>query len=364
MGKFSVKKVSKSVNKIKEAAKPVAQVAQTVTKPVAQVAQTATKQVAQVATKVAAPMAAVAAVAVKKSDETEKKLIAQIAEKNKRIQELEESLNTSKNSLNLSKETIAQRMVEINALKDEQDGLYNTLNTVQRKNENLSHNNSEMIFKSYAPIDENQKREFNVNIKKALEGFSLIPKKWKRRFKPKRKPSSAQPLNMIAGGTVPVLAYGANVIEDQQKSIRILNAELKNNNAALDFIDATNLTGVPYKYAVTANQNQLIDNQIATNKDLYTTDMRKTEYKTYKIEWLEFINKILFYLYYLIGFYCIFKIALNSQSIAMKVVFAMCIFIYPFVIGKIERVVLFIFNFLKSFLLGNAIDEVEGAVKH
>ena len=351
MGRFSMKKVGKSISK-----NPVSNA-------VAKAAVVSTAAVGTFATKsIANPVTTFATKSIANP-------IASVATKaaNDMVKGLENTIKETQNQLKLANNTINNQLSEMNFLKDEKDNISNTLNELYKKQALLSKNHADLIYKTYSPIDENQKQKFETKIAEVIEGnrvegFEInIPintKSWINR--PSKKVMREQVYgNMVSGGSVPLNVHKDNVIDEIAISAAIINSELQNANAALHLIDATNLTGIPYKFAVTANQNQLIDNQITTNKDSYTTDMRKTEYKTYKIEWFEYINKFLFYIYYLIAFYCIFKVVLNSQPIIIKAIIVVCIFIYPFVIGRIERGIIFVYNFIKAFLLGNAIDAVE-----
>lgn len=335
----------------------------TVNNPVA-----AIKSVAKVApvAAVISKASAVSNAVIGKPNSNEKKLRDEIDEKNKRIRDLENSLNLSKDSLKLSTDEINQRMEEINRLEEQRNTMTNTLKRVYKKKALLDDQHEDIIYKTYAPLNESQMKSFEDNIAKVVEGFTIKiprdPRQWGKKPKNNSKSGRAVAVAEIDGGSKTKNMYSDAVISTLTTTNAILSRELANNKAAFQMYDTTNLTGIPYKYAVTANQNQLIDNQISTNKDIYRTDMRKTDYKTNKIQWLEYINKFLFYTYYLIAFYCIFKVVLSTQPIIVRVIIVACIFIYPLIIGRLERGLIFVYTFIKSFLLGDAIDTVETPV--
>lgn len=374
MGKFSIKKVTKSVSKAATSvAKPIATVATpiaAVAKPIASVAPAITQIAKTVPVAELAKIVPAAAIvkAVSSAADTvaavpnliEQKLKAELDALTKRIKSLTDELNLEKLNNKLSIDTINQKMSEIQRLLDERDSLENTLNALREKEAQVSEDYADLIYKTYAPMNARDKQNFEDSVyenriyKTIDEGFSLKPKSWKK--KPKRKANDPL-LTDIEGGTKVINKYGAKVIARQKVATDSLLNTLDYNQALNEVLEATALTGLPYKYTITSNQNQLISTQIEKNTDIYRTDIRKTEYKTYKIQWLEFINKILFYVYYLIAFFCIVKLALNYQAIPIKLLIGACIFIYPLAIGKIEQILIFIYTFLKSFLLGDSIDK-------
>lgn len=242
------------------------------------------------------------------------------------------------NDVKLLQENIDKAKEEAATLKIQQNELKNTLNKTYKQNSDLAQSHADIIYKTYAPIK-------TENIKKKLlndvEGFSLMD---------------------VNGGSKPILKFASQYIDDQNIQLKITDAELKNNKAALDVIDATRLTGVSYKYATTVNQNQLIQNQIDTNKKAFTTDMRKTDYKLYKIQWFEFINMLLFYIYYIVGFYYVFKVVVSYRPVYLKIMFILPVLLYPFVIGNIEIYVIFIYEMMKAYLLGNVIDTTSSII--
>jgi hypothetical protein len=97
-------------------------------------------------------------------------------------------------------------------------------------------------------------------------------------------------------------------------------------------------------------QNDEIDAQTNMYQQQHSTDYKKSVYESESTAYLQIWYNYLFYIYYFIVLILFFYILMNGTLLETKhIIIIVVLFLFPFFIGPLEEVVLYIFSYVASF---------------
>jgi hypothetical protein len=115
----------------------------------------------------------------------------------------------------------------------------------------------------------------------------------------------------------------------------------------------TPLTGLEYSYVTVKGENNLIQNQIKDQKEVYSVDNQKVYYRSQQIINLKTITRRLFYVYFIlfIAFTAVI-IMNNSLTILSKILIIIVMGLYPYIIDSVIQLIVFLYNYLVATIQG------------
>lgn len=124
-------------------------------------------------------------------------------------------------------------------------------------------------------------------------------------------------------------------------------------NPKIDYLSTTDLDGMEYSYVAVKQQNKTLDSQIEDTADEYSTDFQKAKYVEEEMMSVKKRNAILFFGFYILFFIFAYAFFTGSDlSVSTKGGILAVIFVYPYVIGYVTRIVYFIYTFLSALFRG------------
>lgn len=123
----------------------------------------------------------------------------------------------------------------------------------------------------------------------------------------------------------------------------------------VDYLKKTELTGIDYSFETVKNENKIIRDQINENRIQYSTDAKFFFYQNDNFMYLKSVNFILFIGFYIFFILFIFVLYLNTTlTFYYKLFILVVIFLYPFFIRPLEKLIWFIMMLIYSFCFGKA----------
>ena len=132
------------------------------------------------------------------------------------------------------------------------------------------------------------------------------------------------------------------------------NEVIEKKNDDITNLQNTPLTGFGYSYVTLKGENNLINNQIKNNKEIYSVDNQKVYYRNTQINNLKAINYKLFLLYYIIFIALVALLIISNKSLTIlsKILIIVVMGLYPYIIDGLIQWVVFIYNYLVATIQG------------
>lgn len=327
----AIKRATKATNKA--VVKPATKVASKVAKGAATVAKVTGVTAALSAVNKAIFKPAVAKVT--KSSESKYKKKASDCERQSNMQKTE--ITNLKYQITTAEKEKADYISRINTMNGTITNLNNQIGTLNKQVNTLDNRiNSSLV------ATEGFSGSFTV-----IEGFPQNVEKVNR--SDKYKDYDIQKSGLLAASNEYKRLYG-NYYAGYQDNETMIQDELK---PQIDYLSKTDLDGMQYSYVALKQQNKTLESQIEDTVDEYSTDFQRAKYVEQEITSVKKRNSYLFFGFYLLFF--IFAYALFSGSdlsIRMKAVILLFVFVYPYLIGHISRIVLFIYKYIVALFRG------------
>lgn len=157
------------------------------------------------------------------------------------------------------------------------------------------------------------------------------------------------------GLTPPVSITGGLIKQNQahKNLYRIYNNETGIKTNEVNFLKKTELTGMDISYEAIKKQNVLLNDQIQTNKGVYSTYDKQSFYAQEKIDTYKKMNFILYLLFYACLLGLIFMMFINETfSIYTKIGIVFAFILYPYVIRIIGKMFVFLFDYSIAVIKG------------
>jgi hypothetical protein len=114
------------------------------------------------------------------------------------------------------------------------------------------------------------------------------------------------------------------------------------------------MTDIQSLYNVLKAENTALENTINAQKNIFSLDSQKATYQAQKITSLLSTNAYIFYLYWIFLLVVLYKLYLKPLwKWYIRLLILLAFVLYPFVIGFIETLILFILNYMYALINSN-----------